>query len=253
MASSSDSLNLIMPAGWTDLSQAQLKFVFSLLCLRIPPDEAKMLALMRLARVKVVCRHGADRYLIQVGKREAAVRPAQFAELLSLLDWLVDIPPFPVRLEVIRRHKARPADFSEVPFGVFLICENLYQGFLRLKDFNLVDQMAFHLYPGLRASLKDFERASVIYWFAALKGFFARRFPDFFVPADVSAPADNLLEPRFASADALQQNVDAMIRALTKGDVSKEALILDLDCIRALTELNAQARDFAALKAASKS
>jgi len=38
--------------------------------------------------------------------------------------------------------------------------------------------------------------------------------------------------------------VNAQIHALTKGDVTKEAEVLALDTHRALTELNAQAREF---------
>jgi hypothetical protein len=42
--------------------------------------------------------------------------------------------------------------------------------------------------------------------------------------------------------------MDAQIRALTKGDVTKEQEILAIDTWRALTELNAQAKDYQELK-----
>lgn len=38
--------------------------------------------------------------------------------------------------------------------------------------------------------------------------------------------------------------MNAQIRALTKGDVTKEAEVFALDTHRALTELNAQAREY---------
>ena len=38
--------------------------------------------------------------------------------------------------------------------------------------------------------------------------------------------------------------MNAQIRALTKGDVTKEAQILALDAMRALTELDALAREY---------
>ena len=38
--------------------------------------------------------------------------------------------------------------------------------------------------------------------------------------------------------------MDAQIRALTKGDITKEKEILSLDTWRALTELNAQAKEY---------
>lgn len=43
--------------------------------------------------------------------------------------------------------------------------------------------------------------------------------------------------------------MNAQIRALTKGDVTKELEILALDTWRALTELNAQAKEYQQLNA----
>ena len=43
--------------------------------------------------------------------------------------------------------------------------------------------------------------------------------------------------------------MNAQIRALTKGDITKEAEVLALDTHRALTELNAQAREYKELNA----
>ena len=46
------------------------------------------------------------------------------------------------------------------------------------------------------------------------------------------------------SRSRIEDAVNAQIRALTKGDVTKEAEVLALDTHRALTELNAQAREY---------
>lgn len=42
----------------------------------------------------------------------------------------------------------------------------------------------------------------------------------------------------------LQDSMDAQIRALTKGDITKERDILNMDTWRALTELDALAREY---------
>jgi hypothetical protein len=42
----------------------------------------------------------------------------------------------------------------------------------------------------------------------------------------------------------LQDVVDSQLRALTKGDITKEKEILAMDTWRALTELNALAREY---------
>ena len=83
---------------------------------------------------------------------------------------------------------------------------------------------------------------SVFYWFASVKDLFARLYPHFFQTA--SQP-DNLLGgSRLPSGAQIQQAVNAMIRALTKGDITKEREILALDTHRALTELDAQAKEY---------
>jgi uncharacterized protein YbjQ (UPF0145 family) len=46
----------------------------------------------------------------------------------------------------------------------------------------------------------------------------------------------------------LQEAMNAQIRALTKGDITKEKEILALDTWRALTELDAQAREYDEMK-----
>ena len=43
--------------------------------------------------------------------------------------------------------------------------------------------------------------------------------------------------------EELRQAMNAQIRALTGGDITKEAAILQMDCWRALTELDAKARE----------
>ena len=51
----------------------------------------------------------------------------------------------------------------------------------------------------------------------------------------------------------LQQNMNTQIRALTGGDITKEKEVLEMDCWRALTELEAKAVDYEDMKKHSKS
>ena len=90
-----------------------------------------------------------------------------------------------MRISKINRQHALPADFSEVPFETFIICDNLYQGYLQTQDDNLFDQLGATLY-GKNMTLKPYERINIFYWFAALKDTFSRKFPDFFQPIDAA-------------------------------------------------------------------
>lgn len=98
-------------------------------------------------------------------------------------------------------------------------------------------------------AFKPYERISIFYWFAALKDTFSRKFPDFFQPIS-AATGGNLLG---SAAPSVEDAMNAQIRALTKGDVTKEKEVLALDTHRALTELNAQAREYKELNAKMQS
>lgn len=240
------SINFLVPQGWHELSDKQLRYVYQLIAAEHSTDEIKTLCLLRWSGTKVIGRQDTGAYLLKRGKLLFEVTPLTLAELLPHLDWLASMPPVPVRLSKINRQHALPADFSEVPFETFIICDNLYQGYLQTQNEDLLDQLGATLY-GKSMAFKPYERISIFYWFAALKDTFSRKFSDFFQPA--TANAENLLGSSPNIGKQLQESMDAQIRALTKGDITKEREILSLDTWRALTELNAQAKEYKQINA----
>ena len=242
------SINFIVPQGWHELSDKQLRYVYQLLANEFATDEVKTLCLLQWSGTKVIGRQDSGAYLLKKGKILFEVTPLTLAELLPHLEWLGSLPTVPVRTSKINRQHALPADFSEVPFETFIICDNLYQGYLQTQNDELLDQLGATLY-GKSMTFKPYERINIFYWFAALKDTFSRKFPDFFQPIN-AATGGNLLG---SSASSVEDAVNAQIRALTKGDVTKEAEVLALDTHRALTELNAQAREYKELNAKTAS
>lgn len=238
------SINFQVPQGWHELGDKQLRYVYQLLASDFSADEIKTLCLLQWSGTKVIGRQDSGAYLLKKAKILFEVTPLTLAELLPHLDWLAAIPTVPVRLSKINRQHALPADFSEVPFETFIICDNLYQGYLQTQNDELLDQLGATLY-GKSMTFKPYERINIFYWFAALKDTFSRKYPDFFQPID-AATGGNLLG---SSAPSVEDAMNAQIRALTKGDVTKEAEVLALDTHRALTELNAQAREYKELNA----
>lgn len=238
------TIDFHVPQGWHELSDKQLRYVFDLLAKEYATDEIKTLCLLRWSATKVIGKQDSGAYLLRKGKILFEVTPLTLAEILPALDWLGSLPTSPVRLSKINRQHALPADFSEVPFETFIICDNLYQGYLQTQDDALLDELGATLY-GKAMTFKPYERISIFYWFAALKDTFSRKFPDFFQPIS-AATGGNLLG---SSAPSVEDAMNAQIRALTKGDVTKEAEVLALDTHRALTELNAQAREYKELNA----
>ena len=242
------SINFIVPHGWYELSDKQLRYVYQLLADNFATDEIKTLCLLQWSSTKVIGRQDSGAYLLKKGKILFEITPLTLAELLPHLDWLGSIPTVPVRLSKINRQHALPADFSEVPFETFIICDNLYQGYLQTQDEDLLDQLGATLY-GKSMAFKPYERISIFYWFAALKDFLSRKYSDFFQPL-AGASDGNLLG---SAAPSVEDAMNAQIRALTKGDITKEKEVLALDTHRALTELNAQAREYKELNAKMQS
>ena len=243
------SIDFIVPQGWHELSDKQLRYVYDLLAKEFSTDEIKTLCLLQWSATKVIGRQDSGAYLLKKGKILFEVTPLTLAELLPHLDWLGSLPTVPVRISKINRCAALPADFSEVPFETFIICDNLYQGYLTTQNDELLDQLGATLY-GKVIAFKPYERINIFYWFAALKDAFSRKYSDFFQPTSDAATGGNLLG---SSTPSVEDAMNAQIRALTKGDVTKEAEVLALDTHRALTELNAQAREYKELNAKIKS
>lgn len=185
------SINLIVPQGWHELDDAQLRYVYSLIAKEFSADEIKTLALLHFSGCKVIARHDKNSFLLKHGKDVFQTSGTLIAEVIPSLGWLDAIPASPVRLKKLRNHASVDAEFQGVPFETYIVVENLYQGFLSTQNDALLDDLAHVLYPGCSASLTPEERISIFYWVASLKDMFARRFPDFFQPA--TANAENLL------------------------------------------------------------
>lgn len=234
------NIDLSLPRGWHELNDKQLRYAFGLFAKGFTFDEIKTHCLFRWSGLSVRHRHNAD-FFCRLRRQDFIVSADQIAEVIPALDWLDTIPPQPVCISRIGRHRSFSPDFSEVPFEKFIICDNLYHGYLATQSDDLLDQLASILYQS-PISLSPAERISAFYWFASVKGYFTRRFNHFFQP---SAQSDNLLGSNAQpTGTQIQQSVDAMIRALTKGDITKEREILSLDTHRALTELDAQAKEY---------
>lgn len=259
-------IDFIVPQGWHELTDAQLRYVYNLIALEMSSEEIAVTCLLHWSGTRVIGRQPDGAYLLQQGKTLFEVKPLAIAELASEIRWLAELPQVPVRLSAIGKAKAVAADFQGVPFETFIICDNLYQGLLaqgldsrELRDESrekntdgLFVELAKQLYPGINpkpSTLNHIDKVNIFYWFASLKEYFSHRFSDFFQP--VAGADGNLLGAPNMGA-MLQEAMDAQIRALTKGDITKEAEILALDTWRALTELNAQAREYKQLQAQMK-
>lgn len=248
------ALDFKMPEGWSAMDDRQLRYVFRLTAEGYSADEVKILSLLKFSRCEIIGRN-EDKWLVRQNKKLYELQTIQFAEFMPQLQWLVEIPQLPVRIASFRGHKATDSTMQGSQLKDYLIVENLYQGFLSTQNNDFLRQIAQVLYKKKSKLTPDFKHLpdwfilSVFYWVTSLKSYLANMFPEFFKPiAPESSGA--LASPN--TADSVREAMDAQIRALTKGDITKEEEILSSDTWRALTELNAQAREYAELKAQTK-
>lgn len=242
-------INFIVPGSWEEMSDKQLRYVYQLLADNFGTDEIKTLFLLKWSGTKVIGRQESGSYLVKLGKNLFELTPLTLTELLVNLDWLGATPTSPVRPSKMNRRQALAADFQGVPFETFIVCDNYFQGYLQTQQDYLLDEIGRVVYQDEKLKFLPWQRIAIFYWMVALKDLFARQFPEFFQPAG-SASDGNLLGTTPSSVEA---SMNAQIRALTKGDVTKEAEVLALGTWRALTELNAQAREYKELNAKMQS
>ena len=244
------SFRLSLPTRWEELTNDQRLYVWFLMSEGYTMDAIKTFCLMRWSGVKVLTAQGKSHIFAEKDGERGYLSAAQVTAAAQVLAFLDEIPLYPVRPDRIDGHEAQPADFMGVPFEKFLCADNLYQGYLNTQDSELLRQMAEVLYDAVGIKATAAERVGVFYWFTALKQLLRGRFSYFFQPLNTSREGN--MPKGMDISRQLQEAVDAQIRALTKGDVTKEAEVLKLDTWRVLTELNAQAKEYEELRRNNK-
>ena len=212
-------LDISLPACWQELTPKQLRYVYFPLSQNYTADEVKTYCLCRFGGITVIGQEG-DCWRIAFDNKSYLITAQQIAEQLSHLSWLDSLPLTPLRLPNIGRNSAVSADLSGVPFRDYLYCDNLYTGYLHTQNADLLTDIARQLYHDPTLTLSKEESVSIFYWFASLKAYYQRHFSYLF--STEPTQGDNLLTPMQTTEQRLQTAMDNQIRALTKGDVTKE-------------------------------
>ena len=244
--------NISLPTSWAELTDKQLLMVFDLFARDLSAAEVKTLCLVKWNGLKVLSQLPDKRFLIKRGKEVVPLSTRQIQQATSVLDFLDSFAPMPVRIARIGKYRALPADFEKVPFEQYLYVDNLFQGYLNTQSDELLLQMAQVLYGSDRMQPSKAHLVGVFYWMASLKQYFARLFPNFYKPASDNSNGNLLGNGQSDIYSQLRDSTNAMIRALTGGDISKEDAIMKMDTWRALTELDAKAREVEELRKATK-
>jgi hypothetical protein len=244
--------NITLPTSWGELSDTQLHMVYHLFARDLSAAEVKTLCLMKWNGLKVLSQLPDKRFLIKRGKEQVVLSTRQIQQATSVLDYLDSFAPMPVRIARIGKYRALPADFEKVPFEEFLFVENLFQGYLNTQSEELLLQMAQVMYASDHVKPTKAHLVGIFYWMASLKQYFASLFPNFYKPVSNNGSGNLLGSGQPDIFHQLRESTNAMIRALTGGDITKESAIMKMDTWRALTELDAKAREAEELRKATQ-
>ena len=146
MDTGSKTIDIKLPTRWEDLTQKQLRYLFTLIAQGYSIDEVKAFCLFRWNKISILHRYGEKGYMCKKSKQRFVITALQVAQAVAALDWLRTLPAYPIRLQRIGRLHAIPADFQGVPFETFIVCDNLYQGYISTQNEQLLDEMAKFLY-----------------------------------------------------------------------------------------------------------
>ena len=252
------TINLTAPTSWREMSQEQLRYVFDLMAIEQEPTAIKTYMLIYFCGLHVIrhTRFGWKFWTMVDGKKRVIyLSTSEIQGFVHQFDYIDQVEDMDCRLDAVCGLHAADALLREgVSFDEYLHAEKYYQIFVETRDITFIDNVAQWLYKdrhGRAAGYGDAvdsqgrtvedmtltpgERVGTLLWFGHVKRVLADTFPHFFKKTVVE-------EGEAAHVDFMEI-YNAQLRALTGGDATKEGEVLSLNCWRALTELDAKARE----------
>lgn len=244
------------PSSWEQLQGDELRYILSVMTLYQEQTVAKCNILFRLCGIEVI-KHTRTGWKCSVpcqaanGKKKREVLYLNEAEILSLLknfDFIEDYTNYKP-LDWCAKLYAVDRLIKNVTFLDYLQLEKNYQLYLINKDDKFLQKMGWILYRNEAgnadetAIFQPYELLNVFMWFSSVKGYLAENFPHFFKPAKVGGELKQ---------EDLMPAMQAQIRALTDGDITKQQAVYDSLCWDALSELDNKAREVEEFKARNR-
>lgn len=256
---SGHTLDFKFPKSWQELNQRQLKAVLVFLTAYDSITALLRITLYFANMVIVKTEGGYAKCRIQtsVGAINCTLSSEDMLALTEAMQWVMEPGVHPVLLDELGGRKSINKLLHGVSFENYLMLDNLYQGYLMSKKTEAILDMANLIYsqPVARKDwpddsddavlsridkLKPYELFAIFQWYTQLKTHFSMKFSNFFKRTEGG------------SSPSVVEAMNAQIRALTGGDVTKEKEILAIDTWRALTELDAKAREAEEFKKSMK-
>ncbi len=244
--SSSDDVRLYAPSSWAELTQDQLKYLVGLLVL-FPNDHEriKTYLFVRTCGLTVMGRSSDGWKFMYKPKGEDKKRIFYMPSVLVTaavqnFDFIDSYENMNTRVDSVCGLKAVDMYLHGIAFIDYLNAEKAFNGYLISNNSVALKRLLSILYRKDDGSMaddirpNDAELLSTFLWYAfVIKPALREAFHNLFRPAAKSDSSEfNVID-----------SINAQIRALTGGDITKEKEVLHMDCWRALTELDAKSRE----------
>ncbi len=233
-----------VPTSWGELSQQQLHYVLNLLWLYA--EQPHGMAAVKMWALKYFCgfnvvRHTDAGWLCELTdtRQLFILRDDLLPSMEEQVSWLDHPEEMTIRIEQIGEFKAVDMWLRQFEFGYYLALENYYQTYLQTHDERLLGKMLYRLYQvpaDKEFVLSTYQPLSVFLWYTAIKKRLAETFTHFLKVAGDDAQGLGTRQTQF-------EMMQAQIRLLTKGDVTKYQQVMDADTWQALAELDALSKE----------
>lgn len=235
-------VSVTLPQSWRELTESDLCRLYKEMAAH-PHQDVRLTGLCVLADMSFDCtRRDGDKIFVMIPARSEDgkvfrtvhyLEPEVIGAIMTELDWMLEPGAEPVRLSLMGDHHAVDARLHNLPFGAYLMVENLYQGFVQSGNTEALARIAKILYPGYDGKkFKQTDVINILNWTIQVKNLFSAMFPNFFKPVTDDG-----------GESSMEEICNYQIRALTGGDITKEEQIKGIDCWRALTELDFKAKE----------
>lgn len=242
---SSDNLSVSVPVSWDKLSFKQFRYICQLFVQPIPAFSFDSILFLKLADISVLGNCDNGKVLVSHNKKFYIVDKNLFAVAPDFIGWVHQVADLFQLSFVLRKvHKsAVDLNLQSFSFADFLSSDSFFSGYVETNNQELGDRLVKKLFPKIRR-VKAWHRSAAVIWFSAVKKYIISRFPELYGEQDKS----DLFSSVNMSPAALREQIDSMIRALSKGDITIEEKVLAAPMYRALTELNQLAKEYRELK-----
>lgn len=238
-----ETMDISVPSCWDDLDDRFLRYVFSIRD-TIPARELKACVFLRFTGIRILGEFKDGLAMANAAGEPFYMPPSVLAAIFETMGWIDSHPHFSQpRILAFDGFDSIDSLLRDVPFSTYLKMENLWQAILLNacrpdilhKLFSDLGNLVYSHSTGQAQAPREpkVKETALSCWMCDIHTYFYTKWPHLFRHAAGAGE----------QPPSMESVMNAEIRALTDGDITKEAAVLQSDTWRALTELDEKARE----------